>query len=76
VNSLAQLSLKQLRRATAVKAKIESLEKQLDHIFNGPRKPLDGAPHRKKRKMSASARAKIAKAQKARWAKFKAAKQK
>ena len=75
--SLANLSAEQLRRAAAIKEQIESLEKELQQIFGAPSKadsPLP--PRKKKRRMSAAARAKISAAAKARWAKVKAAKKK
>ena len=72
--SIASLSAKQLRRAADIKDKIQSLEKELEQILGSSTKlPAPAAP-RKRRKMSAAGRARIAAAQKARWAKIKAAK--
>lgn len=71
--SLANLSAAQLRRAAALKDRIQSLEKDLAKLLGAPvaEKP---APVRKKRKhMSKAARALISAAQKARWAKLKGA---
>jgi hypothetical protein len=59
-NSLTNVSIAQLQRAIAIKERIETLERELASV-------LGAAP--KKRTMSASARAKIAAAQRARWAK-------
>jgi hypothetical protein len=59
-NSLTNLTIAQLERAIAVKERIETLEQELASV-------LGAAP--KKRTMSASARARIAAAQRARWAK-------
>ena len=70
--SIANLSAKQLRRAAAIKDKIQSLENKLKHILGSPAKAVTVAvPKRKRYKMSAAGRAKIAAAQKARWAKAK-----
>ena len=60
------LSASQLRRAADIKDKIEALQSKLVRLFGGTD---DAAVPRKRRKMSAAARAKIAAAQKARWAK-------
>ena len=76
-NPLATLSVKQLKRAVAVRLQIDRLEGQLDRITGVKVAPLkDGAPRRKRRKMSAAARAKISAAAKARWLKFRAQKAK
>jgi 2C-methyl-D-erythritol 2,4-cyclodiphosphate synthase len=72
MNSIVNLSVKQLRRAVNIKDKIQSLENRLNQILGSPAKAVTVAvPKRKKRKMSAAGRAKIAAAQKARWAKAK-----
>ena len=52
--------------------KIEDLEKELNRIIGGQLSPANSGaptPKRKRRKMSAAARAKISAAMKARWAK-------
>ncbi|ODU25275.1 MAG: hypothetical protein ABS95_00700 [Verrucomicrobia bacterium SCN 57-15] len=76
--SLANLSAQQLRRAAAIKEQIESLQKELQQIFGAPAEtpttPAASPQKRKKRRMSAAARAKISAAAKARWAKIKAGK--
>ena len=66
MNTISSLSAQQLRRAAAIKEQIDSLEGELGKIFggNGATAAVAG-----KRKMSASARARIGAAQKARWAK-------
>ena len=71
-NLLAQLSVKQLKRALVIREKIGTLEGQLDKIL-GAERPLAAAP-RRRRKLSAAAKAKISAAAKARWAKFRATK--
>ncbi|MGD0615989.1 MAG: hypothetical protein ABSA69_11165 [Verrucomicrobiota bacterium] len=68
---MIHLSSGQLRRAADVKDKIESLEKKLARLLGSTDGP---AAPRKRRKMSASARARIAAAQRARWAKQSGAK--
>jgi len=73
-NPLANLSLKQLKRAVAVRERIERLETQLGRML-GARSPRAAAP-RKKRKLSAAAKAKISAAAKARWQRFRAQKAK
>ena len=71
---IASLSAKQLRRAADIKDKIQSLEKELEQILGSLIKPAAPAVPKKRRKMSAAGRARIATAQKARWAKIKGAK--
>ena len=74
--SFANLSAQQLRRATAIKEKIEALELELAKILG-----VQGSNHSagsegkvaRKRWMSPEGRARIARAQRVRWAKFKAA---
>jgi hypothetical protein len=68
MNSINSLSAQQLRRAAAIKEQIDALENELGKILGG-----GGATQATngKRTMSASARARIAAAQKARWAKVK-----
>jgi hypothetical protein len=64
MNSINSLSAQQLRRAAAIKEQIDALESELGRILGGSSDAGTG-----KRIMSASARARIAAAQKARWAK-------
>jgi len=75
---LTNLTGKQLRRAATIKEKIALLEKDLSRILgvSTPAKApaASKAPRKKKNKMSAAGRARIAAAQKARWAKIKAKK--
>jgi hypothetical protein len=68
---LASLSSKKLRRAADLKDKIQSLENELGRIWGASIKPVAAVAPKKKRKMSAAGRAKIAAAARARWAKFK-----
>lgn len=69
------LSAAQLRRAAALQEKIETLQSELASLLGskGSSATASGKPEKKKRVMSASARKRIAAAQKARWAKQKAA---
>jgi len=71
MNSLTSLSPQQLRRAAALKEKIQSLEKGLNQLLGSSTKPVARAVPRRKWKMSAAGRAKIFAAAKARWAKVK-----
>jgi len=65
---ISKLSAQQLRRAATIKDQIDTLQTELDRLLGSS----DGKASAKgKRKMSASARARIGAAQKARWAKVK-----
>jgi hypothetical protein len=74
MNSIADLSVKQLRQVINLKVKIETLEKQLSKLAGSTPKPVAAKAPKKKRKMSAAGKARIVAALKARWAKYKAAK--
>jgi hypothetical protein len=66
-------SAAQLKRALALKEKIDKFNDELTEIL-GTTQESNGSPARRKRGgMSAAGRARIAKAQRARWAKVKAA---
>jgi hypothetical protein len=70
--NLSNVSVQQLKRAVVLREQIEKLEHELAGILgesSAPAAASNGTPGR--RKMSASARAKIAAAQRARWAKQK-----
>ena len=69
---LASLSSKQLRRAADLKDKIQSLENELGRILGASIKPVAAVAPKKKRKMSAAGRSKIAAAARARWKTAKA----
>lgn len=78
MNTFTTLTAAQLRHAADIKEKIVSLQKELAAIlgasaFAPAAAPLAAAPS-KKRTMSVEGRARVAAAQKARWAKIKAAK--
>ena len=68
MSEIINLSSQQLRRIADLKEKIDSLQYELSRLANGA---VSG--RRKKFGMSAAGRARIAAAQKARWAKFHAA---
>ena len=72
-NILTRLSAAQLKRATAIKERIETLEKELTGMMGIPEALTVGGVIRRRRKMSAAAKAKISAAAKARWARVRAA---
>jgi hypothetical protein len=63
------LTASELRRAASLQEKIEAMQAELASLLGGS--SSTGKPAKKKRKMSAAARKRIADAQKARWAKQK-----
>jgi hypothetical protein len=67
-----ELSVRQLKRAAAIKEQIEDLNKELAKILGGAAETNGAAP--RKRSISASGRRKIAAAQRARWAKVQSTK--
>lgn len=76
-NPLTNLSVAQLKSAVAIKQRIQKLEKKLAAIIGAPvAAPVEGKSKkiRRRRKMSAEARAKIGAAQRARWARQKTGK--
>jgi len=76
--SILNLSVQTLRKAADLKEKIDGLEKELSQILGSSTKtaakPVATKSPKKKRTMSAAAKAKISAAAKKRWAKVKAAK--
>jgi hypothetical protein len=74
MSSIHQLSVQQLRQAANLKEKIDALEKELSQVLGSSTKPVITPAPKQRHKMSASARAKISAAAKARWAKVKATK--
>ncbi|MEP6662611.1 MAG: hypothetical protein ABJC04_03005 [Verrucomicrobiota bacterium] len=72
MKTLLELSSEQLRKAAHLKEQITSLEKQLQAIFGQTAKVI--SPAKNRGGMSPAARARIATAMKARWAKIKAVK--
>jgi len=76
MSSINQLTPAQLRKAASLKEQIAGLEKQLSAILGSAPAAAPAKPARKKGGMSAAGRARIAAAQKLRWAKINAAKKK
>jgi len=78
MSSIANLSAQQLRQAADLKEKIAALENELNQLLGSSAKavaaPVAAKSPKKKGGMSAAGKAKIAAAQKARWAKVKGAK--
>jgi len=73
LQSLANLTVKQLTRAAAIKGRIEKLESELTGLLGIPEAATVAGTVRRHRRMSAAARAKIAAAARRRWAKVRAA---
>jgi hypothetical protein len=77
MTNLQTLTVEQLRKVVAIKEEIERLESKLANIAGGrgPGRPRAIAARvpgiRRRRKMSAAAKARIAAGQRARWAKVK-----
>jgi hypothetical protein len=74
---MIDLSAKQLRRAAQIKDMIDRLQRGLGRLLGGGvanGRSATKTPRKRRRKMSAAARAKISAAAKARWAKRKAGK--
>jgi hypothetical protein len=71
--SITSLSPQQLRQAADLKEKIDGLQVQLNEILGSEVSPLitTQGPKKGRRKISAEGRARIAAAQKARWAKVR-----
>ena len=73
-NTLATLSIKQLKRVVVIRERMAALEKELNQMVGS--QPSDAKPtvRLKRRRLNAAARARISAAMKARWAKVKARK--
>lgn len=76
MSNIIYLTPKQLRQAASIKEKIVTLQKKLVKLAGSEASAPAKPGRRKKWKMSAAGRAKIAAAARARWAKIKAAKKK
>ena len=74
MSSINNLSIQQLRQAANLKEKIAGLEKQLSQLLDSAAQTVTAPTPKKKGGMSAAGKARIIAAQKARWAKVKAAK--
>ena len=66
--NLLDLTVRQLKRAAAIKEQIEDLNRELGTILGAPAR--SGGSSTSKRTMSAAAKKRIAAAQRARWAKL------
>ena len=73
MSNLLSLTSAQLIKAANIKDKIEALTKELNALL-GSSAPIKSVAKPAKKGMSAAGRARIVAAQKARWAKIKAAK--
>lgn len=75
ITNVSHLTTGQLNKIIAIKEKIETLQRQIDSITgdnDGTLSPTNGgAPIKRRRGMSRAGRARIAAAQRARWAKVK-----
>ena len=74
MNTLLSLTSAQLTKAASIKDKIEALNKQLASLVGTSAAILKSAAKPAKKGMSAAGRARVAAAQKKRWAKIKASK--
>ena len=72
--SLINLSAAKLRKASQLKERIEALNSELANLIDEIVPAPIAAIHKKRRTMSAAARAKIAAAARARWARVRAGK--
>jgi hypothetical protein len=72
--SLLNLSASKLRKASALKERIEALGTELERLLGEVIPAPIANIHRRRRKMSAAARKRISEAAKARWAKLRAGK--
>ena len=74
MTDLHNLTVAQLHKVVAIKERIEELQSELDAIVGGVSTSADAlaaSPGRGRRRLSPAARARIAAAQKRRWAKVK-----
>jgi len=76
-SSLAEVSARDLRKAAALKERIEELQSELNRLFGAGggtsvRAASAGAPRRGRRRMSADGKARLAAIARARWKKAKA----
>lgn len=72
--SLSAFTVAQLQRAAQIKEQIETLEAELGALLTGKAAVRRGRPPGRRVRISAAGRARIAAAQRLRWAKFKAGK--
>lgn len=74
MNSLINLSPKQLRRAADLQEKIQAMQQELTELLGADPQPptANGAPAKRQYRWSRAGLARLRKAAKARWAKKKA----
>ena len=72
--SLRDLTVAQLKKATAIKERMEQLERELTGILGIPEPMTIGGMVRRKKKMSAAGRKAVGDAVRARWARINGAK--
>ncbi len=75
-NTLATLSIKQLKRVVLIRERIQALEKELNQMVGGQPSTAKPPALPRRRKLSAAVRARISAAMKARWARVRAGKAK
>jgi hypothetical protein len=73
-NIFSRISSAHLRRAVAIRERIEKMEKELTDLLGIPEALTVGGTVRRHRRMSTAARARISAAAKARWAAVRAKK--
>jgi hypothetical protein len=71
MTNLQSLTVAQLRKVVAIKEQIETLTAELASMTEGDAPAAGASPQRRRRKMSAATRARMAAAQQKRWAKVK-----
>jgi hypothetical protein len=71
MSTLTDLSIRQLKQAVAISEQIESLEDELNRLLESSAATAAPATGTGRRKVSAAGRARMAAAQKTRWAKIK-----
>jgi hypothetical protein len=72
LQTLRNVTVKQLTRAARIKGRIERLETQLNSLLGVEEPRTVGGTVRRRRRMSAAAKRKIAAAARKRWAKWRA----
>lgn len=73
-NLIARLSVAELKRATAIKTKIEQLERELTGILGIPEALTIGGMVRRRKKVHAAVRNKVAGAAKSGWNRMRGSK--
>ena len=71
-NPFVRLSVAQLKRAAAIKERIEKMERELTSLLGIPEALTVGGTMRRHRRLSTAARKRISEATKRRWAQYRA----